>query len=671
MTSPDPRAAMRAGIGGLAPARARLSAFARGIPWSWLLLPFLVAGLDATRGVTAALVIGAVVVLLVLPLASHGAADAAALQPTVPPPTTWLAIAIGTVTGSLLLALAGATAAATVTVAAVAAVVTWQVARARLALGRPRMATLLASIDALLAPAAMGGVAAIAGAVLPPADGAPADPGGVPWAWVLAFVAWSVGTQAVTLAGGRRVITLGRVAVLAYAAACATAATQGILGMLAAAALLLPVAVGAMVLGPHASRTPHERRILDRLLGPWLVVLLLAEWRILPVDPWLVAIVASTGVSGHLLASVVMLRLATRRRRSRGPVDAAADDPSLVIVLPLVRSVPDLREVVLSLRSQTYADTRVLVVALPGVDITAADEWLGAEAVQQTTTPPPGRGAFGWAREAGLASVHADLALVVDPATTLAPVAARVLVEHLIATRVDAIGAAPRTALPTLGDRVAGAGPGLWRSGIEPRWFVALTRGRPARLVGPDPAVVLLRLAALRATEDRRPGRPIPDDGLLRALADDGRRIGLVHAGDLARRRADTSVRGMVRWWRHMAPRLAGGTVADLAAMLVVLTGGLLGPVLLPIAAWASGADVPVVLAAGLPLVILLVARVLHVITQRGSLRALAWHPATVVVAIFGVIRALVDHVGLTGDPTVVDARLAGDATERVVRSRT
>ena len=675
VASRDPIETLRAASTAAVAGRRHLWSLPRRTPRAWLVLPVLVAGIDAARGLTPALILAVVSVAIVLPLARHGAADAVAPGPLVPPPGTWLAIVVALAAAVALLLLAGAPASAAVLALGVALVAAWATALPLVVARWPVAAPMLGGLDTLALPALVPCIAALVGAVLPAAGAVPGAGtvgglDGVPWPWILVLAGWSLGTAAVGRAEGRRDIPLGRVAVLGYGVAALVAAGQGPSGALAAGALALELPVAASLFGPRAGRAPEERRILDRLVGPWLAVLLLVGWGVLTVDAWVVAVVGLTGVSGYVLASVLMLRSAGRRRRARGPVDPAGRDLSLLIVLPLVRDVPDLERVVLSLRAQTYADTRVAVVALPGVDVAAAEQWLGADAIETIDPPWDGRQAFAWARAYGLTAADADLALILDPATTLAPVAARVLVEHLVATRVAAVGATPRTALPRLGDRLAGAGPGLWRSGVEPRWWIALTRGRPARLVGPDPALVLLRIDALRATEQRRGAPVLVDDGLLRALADDGRRVGLVHASDVASRRADTSIRGMTRWWRHMATRVGGGTFADLAAMLIVLTVGLLGPVVLPAVAWLIGAPRETIVAGLIPLGMLLIARVVLAVTQRGSLRAIGWHPVTILVAVIGVGLAVVDHLGL-GAPGRVGPRAVDEARERPVPSGT
>ena len=91
---------------------------------------------------------------------------------------------------------------------------------------------------------------------------------------------------------------------------------------------------------------------------------------------------------------------------------------------------------------------------------------------------------------------------------------------------------------------------------------------------------------------------------------------------------------------------------------------------MLPVIAWASGAPRETILAASIPLGMLLLGRVLLAVTQRGSLRAIGWHPVTMVVAVVGVVLAVIDHLGI-GAPGRLGPRALDEARERAVPSRT
>jgi hypothetical protein len=663
VTTPDPGAALRAAFEDARTHRSTIPGVVRRGLSSWVILAVAVAGWDATRSITLPLVLGIVVTPVVLALARAASGRAGGGPPDEAPTAgLWLVAAGATVLGAGLLALAGAGASAAMLAVGSAILVAWGIGRERVE-ATPGSRALLAAIEGLALPAFAAGVAGLVGALLPPGEARPVGGPGVPWAWLLALIAWRVARSAVDLAGAStRAAALARsglgwVVVGGTVGAVLAAATQGPLGLFVAVALLPGILLGPMLARgrPHAAAL--EARTLDRLVLPWIVVLLLVEWQILLVDPWPAAILVTAAAAGYVLLAILLVRLLTRRRRPRDADAATLADPSLLIVLPLVRSIRDLRPLVLALRSQTYADTRVVVAALPGVDVSVVAEWLGEDAILPVGTPPERWEPAAWARHVALTNepVGSDLALIVDARTVLAPVAARVLVEHVRATRVDAVGAIPRNALPTFTDRLAGDGPILWRFGWEPRWWVALTRGRPRRLVGPDAALVLVRVPAYRALIDRVGQGAVSTNGLLRALADDGRRIGLVHAADLAVRRGEVGVTGALHWWRSTAVILAGGTIADTVAMLLLVVLGWVAPLALPLAAVAADTPPGLVAMSLVPLGLLVMARVLLAATQRSSVRAIAAHPVMAMTAVVGIGAALADHASGTHAQSIPD----------------
>lgn len=679
MTTPDPAARARDALRRTAADRSGLWATVRVQPWTWLVLPVIVAGWDAGRALSLPFLVALVVVPLAL--ATVGAATRPLVARTPDPASRWILAAGSMLLAVLLLVLVGAGRSAVLLLTGGALLAGWTGLRPLLAGGphastddppRPRAALVgrldrapmraaVASGEALLVPTLLAITAGAAGALLPAADPSTGgDPrSALPWAWLLAYGAWLVGRRALeeaAVAPPPRARRLGRVAVAGQVVSIVLALTQEPLGSLAAlglAAGLLPSVMAAL---GSPGRALREARVLDRLLVAWFAVLLLVAWGVLRFDPWQAAVLLTAAATGYLLVAIGLAWLFARRRRPRDADAATLADPSLVIILPLDRNVPDLRPLVLALRSQTYADTRIVVAALPGVDRSVADEWLGGDAVLDVPPPPPGWAPQAWARHVALVDdvSTAELALIVDDRTVLAPVAARVLVEHARATRVDAVGAIPRNALPTLDDRLAGAGPTLWRFGWEPRWLVALTRGRPARIVGPDPALLLVRVGAYRAmTGATATGvargvppdgtEPVPSDGLTRRLADDGRRVGIVQAADLAVRRGERGVQGALAWWRSMAVPMAGGSIADTLAMLLLVLLGWVAPVVLPLVALLGSAPPRLVALSLLPLLLLVAARGVLAATQRSSVRAIVWHPVMAGVAVLGIALALAD----------------------------
>lgn len=675
MTTRDPAAQLRDASEGLLAGKATLGGLLRSAPRTWLVFPVAIAGWDATRGLTASLVLAVIVVPLVLGFLGQASLEATQPSPRLPPASLWLAIALAVVIGAAVLALVGAGPSAAALLVVAAIVSAWRgLVRPRLRggdreRGLARAAAVVQAGEDALVLAVLGGAAGLAGTLLEPSGERSA------WVWPVAYAGWLAGRLAVDRAAvsGPGTRPLGWLVAAGHVVAIVLAATQGPLGVLLAAGLLPGLLLGVMVLTGRPARAAGEARVLDRLLAIWTAVLLLVAWRLLVIDPWLTAVIVTAAATGYLLVAIILVRLTTRRRRPRDADAATLVDPSLVIVLPLTGPVPELRQLVLALRAQTYADTRVLVAALPDVEVEVAAEWLGEDAILAVGSPPPGWAPAAWARHAALVdpATDAELALVVDARTVLAPVAARVLVEHTRATRVDAIGAIPRNALPTPADRLAGSGPTLWRFGWEPRWWVALTRGRPARLVGPDAALVLVRIPAYRAATERRGSVPVAPDGVLRLIADDGRRIGLVHAADLATRRGERRLAGALRWWREHAVRLAGGTLGDAVSMLLLVLLGWVAPLVLPLLAIVVGAPTGVVAVAVIPLALLALARLALAATQRGSVQAIAWHPMMAAVAVVGILLGVLDAARGEHPEGAPDAASTAPAAEPVVSSRT
>lgn len=497
-------------------------------------------------------------------------------------------------------------------------------------------------------------------------------PGGeVPWLAAVAFGAWSAATT-----GLRAGQPSGRpwIAVAGYGAATALAvATPGI-GVLGGVAVALYLLLPAMVLVASDWRTATgrawtERQGLDALVGAWLVALLAGHWGVVTLDAWTLAIVATSGLTGLALADTLATRLATRRHRVRRDV---ADDsiPSVTVV---VSGRPDdlwLPTTLESVLGQTYADATVLVVdgGLSGGAREEVARIVDAEGLVDAPTPPSDRDVADLARDVGARAATGDLVLFIGPGTVLAPVALRIMVEQFQARGLGLLSAIPRVAMPSAAERAGAPGFAMLAFGFVPVWWSALSGGRPSVTAVADGGLLLVeRVAYLAAVDGAHAGTPPRGGrGLARAVAARGHRVGVIHGAALAVRHLDRTTAGAVDRWRHIVASREGSIAATMGVIALQLAA-FLAPLLLLPAAILSRADTPIIAAATVPLVMLVLFRFGLAVTQRQPLESIAWHPVTVAVAVVGQVLGIVDRVRGTRGGDVS----AGRFEEEVVHSVT
>jgi hypothetical protein len=651
-----------------------LLALGRPRDWLWTAVPFLVGAWDVTRGVTPGLVLALLYLLLPVWLARHGASDLVSGRSGLAPATTWFAIAIVTVPLLLLVAaVAGPLAAlclAALTGLALADGLPPVAARERPGLDLAIVA-LAAFLLALSGPIVGG-----------------ADPADWPWLAAIAFAAWSVGlttVERIAAADGRprsrdaggTVSAIGpRMAGLLAVvdlviATIATALIPG-LGWLAALGVATYVLLPAMVVAARggdraaiaAARDAwSERRGLDILVGAWLVVLLAAHWRAVVLDPWTSAIVVIGVAAGWCLVNVVATRLATRRRAPRSQAIAT---PSLLIVVPCRDDADRLPACLAAIRAQTYADTSVVVVDVGSSDGSwdEAAAWIGQDDVIVAPPIPAGWEPRDWARRVGVDADDTELVLFVAPDTILAPIAARVLVEHLQAGQLALLSGVPRDLMPTLAERAVVPGFAMALFGLVPLWFPAISRGRPAPVAFADSGLLLVRREAYLATLGEgavptgRVGSHLADGRrIARAFVERGLRVGLIHGARLAGRRRAPSVDATVATWRRRTALGGRGNLAAAIAVAVAWAVAWIGPLALPAAAILADAPARIISLSLIPLGILVVTRVALAVSQRQSPLSVVWHPVTALVVLIGQAAGIVDRVRMTAPPEP----LAGD----------
>jgi hypothetical protein len=511
--------------------------------------------------------------------------------------------------------------------------------------------------------------------------------GAVPWTILLAFWLWAAASLTLTsLARGASPArpplgarAMAALALVAYAIAVALLARQGPLGLLAALGVALYGALPAMVLlapgdagaaQAAARRAVRDRPGLDILVGGWLALLLVRHWGFMAYSPWEAAVLLATALSGYVLAAIVATRLATRRRR---PATATVDTPvpSVTIVVPVRDDADRLPACLAAIRSQTYADTTVLVVDEGSRDGSASEAaaWLGEDAVLVAPPRPDGWSGRDWARHVGATTADTDLVLFVDADTVLAPIATRILVEQQQATGADLLSGLTRFDTPTVGERAGVPSFPLVLFGLVPVWWTALTHGRPPTVAVATATLLLVRRDRYLAAVDpqRPPAEAAPggrlDLGLARAIAGAGGSVRIVHAADLGATRHHRDVEAAVAAWRRViAPPRAGGLAIAVAMILVEAVAFVL-PLALPAIALLTHQPPALVGAASLPLALLIAARILLVITQRQSPTTVAWHPVTILLALVGQVAGIADHVaGRRPQPRAADAPTPGSA---------
>jgi hypothetical protein len=452
-------------------------------------------------------------------------------------------------------------------------------------------------------------------------------------------------------------------------------------------AALDPAASGA--LGAAAARAWADLGGLLVLIGGWLGILLLQHWSITTYTPTAVGIVVPTAVVGYALGNVAAIGVATRRRRVRkAPAEALDEEPSVLIVVPTRDAIRSLPTSLSALRAQTYPGATVLVVDDGSVD-GGADEaaaWLGEDAVLRAPSRPPGWESRAWSRQVGAAVATTDLVLFVDPDTVLSPIATRILVEQLGATRRDLLVGIPRAAMPTAGERASVPGFGLLWAGYAPAWWTAIT-GRHPRALGPsDGPLVMVRREAWRdvtetAAADAQPDGTDPGDPgagagagagararahahLTATFAQADRRIGVARVPTLAATRRYRDTADALDGWRRWILPIGGDTLAGAIAVIAVEVVAFLAPLIVPAIAILKGAEPDVIALSAIPLLVLLAMRLTLVIVGRQPLVTIPWHPVTVLIALGGQLAGIVDHV--VGPPIGVVARADGREREPV-----
>ena len=638
-------------------------------PSSWLVtgIPFLAAALVTERAITPAVVLGALYFFAPYGLLRDGLAaiDAPARAdgtPVTPEVAQRIRIAIAVTNLPLLILIvlaSGGVAGLGYALAALVAVIDGAAPlRTR---DRPVLDVVTGSLIVVL-PAVCGFLTA----GLPIAD--------LPWLALVAFLAWGVAAAALRAIGRLRAdpviggpsiaTTLGprataMVSLVGFLIAAAGAATHGSLGALAALGLDLYLLLPAMVLLARrtvpgsaviaGARAWAEFRGLTVLVGGWLVLLLLRHRDLTPATPWEVALLLAGAATTYALLNVLVIRLATRRRRARRSTDPD-DVPAVTIVVPCRDEAARLEACLSALIGQTYADATILVVddgSTDGSPDIAADLLGTAGQVVIAPAKPDDWTGKRWACQIGAEHATGDLILFVDADTVLVPVALRILVEQLTKRRLDLLSGITRFAMPSRGERIGVPGFGLLLFGLLPIWLTGLLRGHPSSAAFAYGPLMLVRRDVYLAAggHGAAPGALRDDIDLARAVSRSRGRVGSVHAADLGATRLDPADDSTIGVWRRITVPNAGGTMAPAIALIAIEALAYVVPMLLPPIALIQGLGTRLLSASVVPLLILVAMRIAMALTQRQPFRTVFWHPVTIGVTIIGQLAAIVDHV--------------------------
>ena len=214
----------------------------------------------------------------------------------------------------------------------------------------------------------------------------------------------------------------------------------------------------------------------------------------------------------------------------------------------------------------------------------------------------------------------------------LVPVATRILVEQLQSRRLDMLSGLTRYGMPTRTERIAVPGHPLLLFGFVPIWLHGLTRGRLRRTAFAYAPLMLVRREAYEAVggHGSAPASLHDDVDLARALAAAGRRVGTVHAADLAVTRHFADADSAIGAWRRVFLPYADDSLAVAIATILLEAMAWVVPLLLPILAWLSDAGPRLIVASFVPLLLLGAMRVALTLTQREPFTTVLWHPVTV-----------------------------------------
>ncbi|MCU0483548.1 MAG: prenyltransferase [Chloroflexi bacterium] len=666
-------------------------------PISWINtgLPFLAAAWEVERGFTPALVLGTIYFLGPFNLLLYGVNDLFDYDSDIRNPRKgsvegglvapaqgsrlWAAVLLTNVPLLIALGLLGGAAAAAALAVTVLAALVYSAPPLRTK-ERPLLDSFTSALHFVL-PAVCGFL--VTGA--PVAD--------LPWLLLGGFMAWGMASHAIgaaqdvtydraagigSIATALGVRATGLVALAGYVLAIGAALSVGLpYGPVAAAALapylLLPV---LLLVRPSELRSRRAWRSfmgLNFVSGFVLAQGLLRYWEITTYDAWALLSTVAAAASGVVLLFVVATRLATRRRAGAGRGAAAVS--GLTVVVPCRDEAARLPAALDALVAQDLPGLRVVVVDDGSADGSAGVAAaclapLGSRAtVVAAPSRPAGWDGKSWAVRHGMTVADTPFVLSLDADTVLAPGACRELVAVAAQDGADLVSGVTRYDMRGALEQALVPGFPLLMFGFVPLWLSAATRGRPSALAFAYGPIELVRRDVYEATGGHAAaaGSACEDVDLARTIARAGGRVATVHAADLGATRHYRSAGEVASAWQRVLMPYAGHSLAVALAALVAETAAFILPLVLPLAALASGAEPAVLAGALVPLAILAAARLALAIGQAEPLVTIAWHPLTGVSTI--LFQAWAIGAWLLGRPARWRGRLVGDAPPTPPRS--
>ncbi|HXM54617.1 MAG TPA: prenyltransferase [Candidatus Dormibacteraeota bacterium] len=488
-------------------------------------------------------------------------------------------------------------------------------------------------------PAACGGL--VAGAA----------PGALPWRFLTAFFLWGIASQALGAiqdaeydreAGVRSIATaLGPrrtagVCTAAYACAVAIVASAGGPALLAAAALVPYVLLGASCLGndPGQARRAWKSFLGMNLLSGFVITqLLLHQWGLGGAGGLLTVAWGVAAVAWCCLAAFLLNELALRRTAA-----PTAPAPSLTVVVPARNEEGRVGAAVRALRGQAYpGPVELLVVDDDSCDGTRreAAEALGP-AGRLIAAPPLPEGWTGkcWACSVAAEQARGRLIAFVDADTELAPGALAALAAQVEAQGGGLSSLLTRYRMDSPGERALAPAFALFQLCFLPVALLNLTRGSvPWAAFAYGPAVLVEASDYRRAGGHAAISGSVRDDfDLGRLLARAGAPVSFERGADLAATRHFRSAGDAASCWRRMYDATCGRSLPVALIGLVGPAMVTLAPPALAIAAVATG-DTLALTGAVLAVTAVLLLRVLLAWRERQPWRTILWHPVTFAAA--------------------------------------
>jgi 4-hydroxybenzoate polyprenyltransferase len=634
-------------------------------------VPFLIGSIDIERGLNPVILIGTLYFLVPYRWLIDWVEDLFDAETEAPDAVdsdrrvaTWVAVAVTNLPFLVAIAVLAPPAGTAAVLLSGFAALAWSV---------PPLRTKEVPVAASLTWASHRALPALAGCLVAGGTG-----GTVPWAFLLAFLAWGTASHAaaanatvdVDAAAGRRTIAtvfgLERTASVAlggYAFAALVSAISGGLGALAGLALatfvFLPIGVIARPTTDQAKRMWRAFPGLCGVVGVLLFAILLVRWGIVSARPVDIVIMLGVAPAAACLVQTLANGWALRRTRRRALERSETVHPSLprlAVVLSVGREPGRLPQLLTALAQQDHHEIQIVAV-VDGSDDAAVEAARVAltvgrpdhgaiDRVVAAPPRPPGWADRGWLSATGMSSADTDHVLLLDPAVEPSPAALRTMHEIAMVTKAALVSGWPGYAMPGPVEQAVVPGIPMTIHGLTPLW-ASVAGGDSSRwLAFAHGAVLLVDRAAYLQAGGHAAAASSEREGidLARTMAGDGRRVRLVWAADLFTSARYANGTAALAMWRD---RTLAGAGDSIGAVLVLVAAGFaawLLPLIVAVVGWLSG-DSRALTGGLLALTVLVAFRVVLAILERQPLTSVLYHPVTAVTTVAAQLASLVDGV--------------------------